>query len=94
MLDFLKTFDKAKKCIQIPLTKLKIEIVSTKSKSNVLAHYYKDVIQHSSKQIHSSFRFQNNSSCVFTVKEFALHGNQHLLTEIVNLNRRENHNIC
>ena len=44
--DFLKTFDQASKCIQIPLLKPKVEIGSTKSKDNLLAHYYYDIIQH------------------------------------------------
>ena len=38
--DFLKTFDQASKCIQIPLPKPKVEIGSTKSKDNLFAHYY------------------------------------------------------
>ena len=37
--DFLTTFDHASKCIQIPLPKPKVEIGSTKSKSNLFAHY-------------------------------------------------------
>ena len=36
--DFLKTFDHASKCIQIPLPKPKVEIGSTKSKDNLFAH--------------------------------------------------------
>ena len=37
--DFLKTFDRASKCLQIPLPKSKVEIGSTKSKDNLYAHY-------------------------------------------------------
>ena len=37
--DFLKTFDHARKCIQIPLPKPKVEIGCTKSKDNLFAHY-------------------------------------------------------
>ena len=44
--DFLKTFDNASKCLQNPLPKAKIEIGSTKSKDNLTAHYYKDIIDY------------------------------------------------
>ena len=44
--DFLKTFDQASKCRQIPLPKLKVEIESTKSKDNLFAHYFNDIIEH------------------------------------------------
>ena len=37
--DFLKTFDHAIKCIQIPLSKPEVEIGSTKSNDNLLADY-------------------------------------------------------
>ena len=35
--DFVKTFDKESKCLQIPLTKPKTEIGSTKSENNLFA---------------------------------------------------------
>ena len=89
--DFLKTFDQASKCIQIPLPKPKVEIGSTKSKDNLFAHHYNDIIEHPNRQIRLSFRFANNNSCVFSLKKFELHGNQFILTEIVNLNHREIH---
>ena len=89
--DFLKIFDQVSKCLQIPLPKPKVQIASTKSKDNLLAHYYKDIIEHSNRQIRLSFRFGNNNSCVFSLEKFELHGNQVILTEIVNLNHRENH---
>ena len=41
--DFLKTFDQASKCLQIPLPKPKVEIGSTKSKDNVFVHHYNDI---------------------------------------------------
>ena len=91
--DFLKTFDKASKCIQIPLPKPKVEIGSTKSKDNLFAHYYNDIIEHPNRQIRLSFRFGNNNSCVFSLKKFELHGNQFILTEIVNPNHRESHHL-
>ena len=55
--DFLKTFDHASKCIQIPLPKPKVEIGSTKPKDNLFAHYCNDIIEHPNRQIRSSFRF-------------------------------------
>ena len=55
--DFLKRFDQASKCIQIPLPKPKAEIGSTKSKDNLFAHYYNDIIEHPNRQIRLSFRF-------------------------------------
>ena len=93
MRDFLKNFDQARKCIQILLPKPKFEIGSTKSKDNVFAHHYYDSIEHTNRQIRLSFRFGNNKSCVFSIKKFEPHGNQFILTEIVNLNHRENHHL-
>ena len=91
--DFLKTFDQASKCIQIPLPKPKVDIGSTKSKDNLFAHHYNDIIEHPNRQIRLSFRFENNNSCVFSLKKFELHGNQFILTKIVNLNHRENYHF-
>ena len=67
--DFLKTFDQASKCIQIPLPKPKVEIGSTKSKDNLFAHYYNNIIEHPNRQIRLSFRFGNNNSYVFSLKK-------------------------
>ena len=91
--DFLKTFDQASKCIQIPLPKAKVEIGSTKSKDNLFAHHYNDIIDHPNRQFRLPFRFGNNNSCVFSLKKFELHGNQFIPTEIVNLNHREIHHF-
>ena len=91
--DFLKTFDHASKCIQIPLPKPRVEIGSTKSKDNPFAHYYNDIIENSIRKNRLSFRFGNNNSCVFSFKKFELHGNQFILTEIVNLIHREIHHL-
>ena len=91
--DFLKTVDQAGKCIQIPQPKPKVEIGSTKSKDNLFAHYYNDIIEHPNRQIRLSFRFGNNNSCVFPVRKFELQGNHFILTEIVNLNHREIHHL-
>ena len=65
---FLKTFDQANKCIQIPPLKPKVEIGSTKSKDKLFAHYYNDIIEHPNRQIRLSFRFGINSPCVFFIK--------------------------
>ena len=91
--DFLKTFDHASKCIQIPLPKPKVRIGSTKSKNNLFAHYYNDINEHPNRHIRLSFPFGNNNSCVFSIKKFELQGNQFILTEIVNLNHREIHHL-
>ena len=55
--DFLKTFDQNRKCIQFPLPKPKVEIGSTKSKGNLFAQYYNDIIELPIRQIRLSFRF-------------------------------------
>ena len=91
--DFLKTFDQASKCVQIPLPKTKVEIGSTKAKDNLFAHYFNDIFEHPNRQIRLSFRFGNNNPCIFSLKMFELHGNQFILTEIVNLNHREIHHL-
>ena len=74
-------------------TEPKVEIGSTKSKDNLFAHYYNDIIEHPNRQFPLSFRFGNNNSCVISIKKFELHGNQFILTEIVNLNYREVHHL-
>ena len=86
---FLKTVDQASKCTQIPLPKPKVQIGSTKSKDNLFAHYYNDIIEHPNTQFRLSFQFGNNNSCVFFIQRFELHGNHDTLTEIVNFNIRE-----
>ena len=78
--DFLITFDRESKCIQIPLSKPKVESVYTKSKDNLFAHYYNDIIEHPNRQYRLSFRLGNNNSCVFSIKKFERHGNQFILT--------------
>ena len=91
--DFLKTFDQANMCIQIPLPKPKLEIGSTKPKDNLSAQHYNDIIEHPNSRIPLSFRFGNNHSCVFPLKMFEIHGNQFILTEMVKLNHREFHHL-
>ena len=63
--DFLKIFDYASKCIQIPLTKTKVEIGSTKSKDNLYAHYYNDITEHPNRQNRLSFRFKTTIFAYF-----------------------------
>ena len=91
--DFLMTFDQASKYIQIPLPKPKVEIGSKKSKNNLFAHYYNDIIGHPNRQIRLSFRFGNNNSCEFSLKKFELPGDQFIPPEIVNLKRLEFHHL-
>ena len=91
--DFVKTFDQASKCILVPLPKPKVETGSTKPKDNLFVHHYNDIFEHPNGQIRLSFRFGNNNSCVFSLKKFEKHGNQFILTEIVNLNHREIHHL-
>ena len=91
--NFLKSFDQASKCIQIPLQKPKFDIGSTKSKDNLLAHYYKYIIEHPNRQIRLSLRIENNQSCEFAIKKFELHGNQFNLTEFVNFSRCKIHHL-
>ena len=81
--EFVKTFDQASKCIQIPVPKPKVENGSTKSKDNLYAHHYNDIIEHPNRQIRLSFRFGNSNSCEFSLKKLELHGNQFILTEVV-----------
>ena len=91
--DFLKIFDHASNCVQIPLLKPRVEIGSTKSKDNLLAHYLNDIIGHRNRQIPLSFRFGNNITCVFSTKKLELNANKFFLTAIVNLNHREIHHL-
>ena len=77
------------KSLKIPLQKPKIEIGSTNSNNNLFALHYIGIIEHPSRQIHLSFRFRNNTCCVFSIENFELHGNQFILTEIVNFNHRK-----
>ena len=91
--DFLKIFDEASKCIQIPRPKPKFEIGSTKSKDYLSAHYFNYIIEHSNRQNCLSFRFGNNNSCLFSLKKFEIRGNQIILSEIFNLNHREIHHL-
>ena len=90
---FPKTFDHSSGCIQIPLPEPNFEIGSTKSKLDLFAHYYNDIIEHPNRQVRLLFRFGNNNCFVFPIKTFELHGNQFIFTENVNLNHREFHHF-
>ena len=80
--DFLKTFDHASKCLQIPLPKPEVEIGSTKSKDNLFAHYYKDIIKYPNGQLRLKLGFGNNNFCVLSIKMFGLQGKKLILTEV------------
>ena len=68
MVDSLQTFDKASKSLQTPLPKPKIEIGSTKSKENLVPHYFNDSIEHPNKRIRLSVWFAINNFFVFSIK--------------------------
>ena len=86
---FLKAFDQTNKVSQIPLPKPNFEIGFTKAKDELFSHCYKDIVEHLNKQIRISFRFENNKTCVFSIKKFEHYGDQFILTEVVNLGYRE-----
>ena len=87
--EFLKALDQAKKVSQLPLPIPKFEIGFTKAKDELFSHCYKDIVEHSIRQISLSFRFQKNKTCVFSIKKFEQYGDQFILTEVVNLSYRE-----
>ena len=90
--DFLEFFNKAGKCLQIPFPKPKIESGSTKSKNNLFARYYNDIIEHSKRQI--LYRSDLKTTVpVFFIEKFELPGNQFILTEVVNLKHCEFHHL-
>ena len=86
--DFLKSFHHGSNFIEIPLPKPKVEVGSTKSKDNFFAHYCDDIVEHPNRQYRLSFRFGNNNCCVLSIKNFEVHGNHFILTEIVNFYHR------
>ena len=73
--DFLETFDKASKCLQIPSSDPKIELGSTKLIDDVFAHYYIDTIERPKTQIRLRFQFGENNCCIFSPKKLELNGN-------------------
>ena len=80
--EFLKAYDQANKVSQIPLPKPKFEIGFTKAKRELFSHCYKDIAEHLNRQIRSSFRFENNKTCVFSIKKFEQYGDQLILTKL------------
>ena len=87
--EFLNAFDQANKVSQIPLPKLKFEIGYLKAKDELFSQYYKEIVEHLSRQIRLSFRFEKNKTCVFSIKKFDQYGDRFILTEVVNLGYRE-----
>ena len=87
--EFLKAFDQANKVSQIPLPKPKFENRFTKAKDELFSQFYKDIVEHLNRQIRTSFRFEKNKTCVFSIKKFEHYGDQFILTEVVNLGYRE-----
>ena len=86
---FLKAFDQANKESQIPLPKPNFEIGFAKANDELFSHCHKDVVEHLNRQFWLSFRFENNKTCVFSIKQFEHYGDQFILTEVVNLGSRE-----
>ena len=87
--EFLKAFDQANKVSQIPLPKPKFEIGFTKAKDELCSHCYKDIVENLNRQTRSSFWFEKNITCVFSIKKFENYGDHFILTEVVNLGYRE-----
>ena len=84
--DFLKTFDHPSKCILITLPKPKVAIGSKKSRDSLFAHCYNDILEHPNRQNRISFRFGNNNSCVFSIKNFELQAINLFLQKLSTLN--------
>ena len=91
--DFLKTFDQATKCIQIPLPKPKVEIGSTKSKDNLFAHHYNDIIENPIDKFVYHFDLETTILVYAPSKSLNYTAINLLLTEIVNFNHREVHHF-
>ena len=87
--EFLKAFDQTNKVSQIPLPKPKFEIGFTKAKDELFSHCYKDIVEHSNRQIRLSFWFEKNKTGVFSIEKFEHYGDQFILTEVINLSYRE-----
>ena len=62
--EFLKDFDQANKVSQIPLPEPKFEVVFTKAKDELISHCHKDIVEHLSRQIQLSFRFEKKTRLV------------------------------
>ena len=70
--------------------KLRLDL---ESQNSISAQYYNDIKKHPNGQNLSSFRFENNNFCVFSIKTFELHGSQFVLTKIVKLNHRQKNHL-
>ena len=90
---FPSNSDKFSNCLQIPLSKPKIETGSTNSKDNHFVHYYRDIIEHPNRRSSLIFRHGNNTSWVFIINKFKLPGYHFILAETVNLNHSEIHQL-
>ena len=80
--EFLKAFDKANQVSQIPLPKPKFEIGLTKAKDELFSHCYKDIVEHLNRQNRISFRFEENNTCVFSIKNLNITMNNSFLQKL------------
>ena len=83
--NFVKDFDQASKCLEIPLPKRKVDITSTKSKDDLFNYIIMISFERSDIHIRLSLPFGNNKSCVFSINKFETRGNQIIPTRTVNL---------
>ena len=87
--EFFKAFYQANKVFQTALPNSKFEFGFTKAKDELFSHCYKDLVERLNRQIRLSFRFEKNKACVFSIQNFEQHGDQFILTEVVNMGYRE-----
>ena len=70
--DFLKTFDKVIKCLQVPLPKPKLRLDQQNQKTIFLLITIKISLNIQEDKLDFLLRFVNNQFCVFSFKKFGL----------------------
>ena len=60
-------------------------MLTTKWKNNLANNYHKNIVENPNRHIRISFRFQRHKSCMFSIKNFKLYGNQFTLTVLFTL---------
>ena len=91
--DFLKTFEHKRASADKFNYRNPKSGLDLQSQKTISAQKFNDIIEHPNRQIRLAFRFENNNSCVLSIKKFELHGNHFNFTENVNLNDREIHHL-